>query len=49
MIIQANYLRVTGNRDVEGGVAGEGFPTVVHPPMGHLMAGSASEEARGAV
>ena len=28
---------------MEGGVAGEGFPIGVHPPVGHLMAGSTSE------
>ena len=39
---------MTGNWNAEGGVAGEGFPTVVHPPVGNLTMGSASEEARGA-
>ena len=30
------------------GWPGKVFPTDVHPPTGHLMAGSTSKEARGA-
>lgn len=40
---------MTRNWDTEGVWPKKGFPTGVHPPMGHLVGESAREGARGVV